>query len=205
MRRNTPRAIYLLCISTITACSPNSVDTLDTVQITTQDAVQLVSTETPGTVVRQFLSWYERNHERLASLPLVPASLDEDTTNIYSVDFGTADQYFASLRSSGFISEEYIKSERHYFQKADSLLHSESQTDGPPVGFDYNRIVFSQDAEADLPLLIRATPVVTTNTNEARVFFQQLPTDDREGPELEFKLAKHNGKWLIDNIEPIFP
>ena len=162
----------------------------------------------PEVVVQQFLTWFSPNQERLNSLPIVPAWLvdDGDTTDIYSIDFQVAEQYLEAFRSSGFFSKGYVETERKHFHQADSTMKQVRQWAGPPEGLNYDRVVFSQDPQADLEKLRRTKPTVTINGDTAHVLFTQLPKpeDLREGVDLKFLLLRQQGKWLIENIRPVF-
>ncbi|MBF9237356.1 hypothetical protein I2I05_08090 [Hymenobacter sp. BT683] len=162
----------------------------------------------PDAVVQHFLTWYSGQKEALGSMPLVPAWLsdDGDTTDVYKVDFKVAEEYLQPFKSSGFLSVNYVANEREEIRKADSVMQALRQWAGPPQGLNYDRVVFSQDPDADLEKLRRTKPAVTINGDTALVFFAQLPKpeDLREGANLEFRLVRQQDKWLVDNIRPVF-
>jgi len=166
------------------------------------------SSLSPEAVVRQFLTWYRPKRESFGNLPIVPAWLtdDGDTTDIYKVDFKVAEQYLDAIRLSGFVSEKYLADERTQLQRADSTMRAERQSAGPPQGLEYNRIVFSQNPDADLEKLLRTKPAVTISGDKARVYFPQLPKSEdlRDGADLEFLLVPQQGKWVVDNIRSVF-
>jgi hypothetical protein len=201
--------LFLLCLCTGLSASSCSSDSTKSAPPASVESTQAVAPLKPEAVVQQFLRWYSNpRQEALNSLPLVPASLtdDGDTTDIYKVDFKAAEQYISPFRASGFVSDNYLANELSVIQAADSLMQAERQWAGPPLGLNYDRVVFSQDPQADLEKLIRTKPTVTIRKDTARVFFAQLPKpeDMREGADLEFLLVWQQSKWLIERIRPIF-
>ena len=139
---------------------------------------------------------------------MVPAWLIDngDTTDVYKIDFKVAEQYLGAFRSSGFVSEKYLSNEMGSIQKADSAMQADRQSVGPPQGINYDRVTFSQDPDADLEKLLRTEPTVKINGGTAQVYFAQLSKSEdlREGADLEITLAQQQGKWLIENIRPVF-
>ena len=189
-----------------TACSSEAAK--KNVRIPAVQSIQTAAFSRPETTVEQFLTWYAPKRESLGSLPMVPAWLsdDGDTTDIYKVDFKVVGQYLGVFRASGFVSENYLFNEQREFQKADSVMRANRQFGGPAEGLNYDRVVFSQDPDADLAKLLRTKPLVATRGDTSRVLFSQLPKpeDLREGADLEFLLIKQQDKWVIEGIRPVF-
>ena len=189
-----------------TACSSEAAK--KNVRIPAGQSIQTAAFSRPETTVEQFLTWYAPKRESLGRLPMVPAWLsdDGDTTDIYKVDFKVVGQYLGVFRASGFVSENYLFNEQKEFQKADSVMRANRQFGGPAEGLNYDRVVFSQDPDADLAKLLRTKPLVATRGDTSRVLFSQLPKpeDLREGADLEFLLIKQQDKWVIEGIRPVF-
>ena len=189
-----------------TACSSDAAK--KNVRIRAVQSIQTAAFSRPETTVEQFLTWYAPKRESLGSLPMVPAWLsdDGDTTDTYKVDFKVVGQYLGVFKASGFVSENYLFNEQKGFQRADSVMRANRQFGGPAEGLNYDRVVFSQDPDADLAKLLRTKPLVATRGDTSRVFFSQLPKpeDLREGADLEFLLIKQQDKWVIEGIRPVF-
>ncbi|UOR06169.1 hypothetical protein MUN82_03505 [Hymenobacter aerilatus] len=159
---------------------------------------------TPVAVVQQFLRWYAPQADELNQLPLVPAAYSEDSTDIYAVDLEAVDSYLTTLRSSGYVSAAYAAARRAEYQQWADTLRLHPQYDGPPAGFDYDPIIFSQDAE-ELTELLRATPHLQHHTTDsAQVVLPQPSHAQMPRTGLAFGLSRHTGHWQIDKIWPVF-
>ncbi|MBO2008884.1 hypothetical protein [Hymenobacter negativus] len=198
--------VSILIVVGVSSCS-SDVAKKDVQQPSSQPR-RTTTAASPLATVQQFLAWYRPTQDSLGSLPIVPAWLtdDGDTSDIYKVDFRVAELYLNVFRASGFVSEGYLVNERRAIQKADSTMQADRQSSGPPQGLNYDQVVFSQDPASDLEKLLRTTPTTTVRGDTARVYFSQLPepADLREGVDLEFLLIRPQGKWVIENIRPVF-
>jgi hypothetical protein len=97
--------------------------------------------------VRKFLKWYKEQYTEISSIQLVLLSGNNDSAR-YKVNFNNAKKYIDLLRSSGFFSNEFLKDKIKYFQKCDKILKIKRQNDGPPVGFEADLILFTQEPES---------------------------------------------------------
>jgi hypothetical protein len=195
-------------ITAATSCSPDSDTTKKDAPESAPRQLPAVAGPSPEIVVHQFLTWYETKRGLLSSLPVVPASLtgDDDTTDVYKVDFRVAKQFLTILESSNSLSKQYLANQYKFIQQADSVMQAARQLIGPPEDLNYDRVTFSQDPDADLKKLLRTKPLVTIKGDTAQVYFPQSlkPEDAREGLELEFLLVQQEGRWVIDSIRPDF-
>ncbi|MBC6612852.1 hypothetical protein H8B15_18150 [Hymenobacter sp. BT507] len=158
----------------------------------------------PVATVRQFLRWYALRVDDLNQLPLVPAAYSEDSTDVYTVDYKAVDTYLATLRSSGYVSAAYTAARRAEYQQWADTLRLHPQYDGPPAGFDYDPVIFSQDSE-ELTELLRVTPLLQYQTaDSARVVLPQPSYAQTPRTGLAFGLSRHGRRWLIDMIWPVF-
>lgn len=162
------------------------------------------SAAAPVDVVQQFLRWYAPRADKLNQLPLVPAAYSEDSTDVYAVDFKAADSYLTTLRGSGYVSTAYVAARRAGFQQWADTLRLHPQYDGPPPGFDHDPIIFSQDSDELLELL-RATPRLLRQTaDSAQVVLPQQNYAQTPRTGLAFDLSRHDMRWQIDKIRPVF-
>ena len=73
----------------------------------------------------------------------------------------------------------------------------------PPQGLDYDRVLYTQDAQAQVLLLLRSRPArVVVSQDSAQVGYRWQENELSEGPDLLFSLVQHNGRWLIQAIRP---
>lgn len=99
--------------------------------------------------IKGFLEWYKTNFDRMTSLQNSVVSLDSNSTQ-YRVNFANAEKYLAALRSSRFFSDKFLQDKLQYFKDADKNLVKGKQNDGPPEGFDYDLLLYTQEPEAVL-------------------------------------------------------
>ena len=161
-------------------------------------------TGSPLATVKAFMDWYARYQDQLNSLPFVPAANDEDTTNYYTVDFRAVERYVALLHQSGQIAPAYLEDHRRYFRQCQDSLLAHPQTQVPPQGLDFDRVLYTQDAEAQTQLVLRSRPVsVVTGRDSARIVYRWQERNLSEGPDLAFSLLKEQGHWKIQAIRPL--
>lgn len=101
--------------------------------------------------IKGFLKWYKTNYERVGKLQNETVALvGKGTASQYRVNFKNVEKYISALRSSGYFSEIFFQYKRQYFKKADEKLLKTKQNDGPPEGFEYDFILFTQEPETIL-------------------------------------------------------
>jgi hypothetical protein len=150
----------------------------------------------PFNTVVTFLKWYKRNHDEINKFELVDnAGADHDAAKSYSVNKGQTGMYLQKMKSSGFVSDLYIQEWEKYFGKCAKNLRNNPQKDGPPAGFEYDFVLFTQEIDEamdaiDNPQLIQINTLQNKSTVKVNVSVQ-----------LTFHLSKSTDKWLIDRIE----
>lgn len=144
-------------------------------------------------VINDFLKWYGNQYLNIYKLKLI----NKDSSGNYSVDLKQCEQYLQILKSSGFISDEYIRLWRQYFESKANSFRINIQNEGPPEGFDYDFILHTQEVE---DILVNSTKFkhifIESKFNESVV---EVHTHRKEIT-YEFELRLVNGKWLIDYI-----
>ena len=146
-----------------------------------------------------FLTWYKLHMMDLNAYKLVTNNGNEtpEPGKPYSVDFAETEKYINALLASGFVSNKYAANRRTYFNKCDEALKVEQQYDGPPMGFDADLIMLSQDFELDFldQVKINSHPGGTDNAH----IILEFPY----GLKLAYAMSIENGKWLIDDIQNV--
>ena len=160
--------------------------------------------QSPAATVRAFLTWYLHHQSPLNSLPVVPARLDEDTTQVYAVDFHAVEDYVRLLQSSGTVSPVYLQAHRRYFQQCADSLRAHPQTDGFVTGLDYDHILYTQAGDIQTQLVLHSQPTrVTVGVDTAQVVYRFTEQQMSEGPNLAFGLAVEQGRWMITAVRPL--
>ena len=149
------------------------------------------SQDEPLQCVKDFLTWYELNYQKANSFGLVNQG---DSTVFYSVNFEETEKFLAYLKSSGFVSETWLRNFREQFKKAEQNFKDEPINEGPPPGFDYDIVLLTQ--EPDMVFGKKNDPLIISS--EVRGENAVLKLD--LGMKLQFSLTKEDGKWKIDRI-----
>lgn len=145
--------------------------------------------------VISFLKWYKMNYKEVNKFELVNnATLEDyDSTKYYSVNRDQTEAYLEKIKSSGFVSENYIIEWRKYFEICDSDFKKNPQNDGPPEGFDCDFILRTHDIEEAF-IAIDKPRIIYSKISENKAV---LKIDIIQST-LNFHLSKTNGIWLID-------
>lgn len=151
----------------------------------------------PANTITGFLKWYKVNMDRLGKIPMVNNSFSEDSTKLYSVNFEATEKYLAELKKSGFISDAYVTSSRDYFKKCDEHFSETHQYNGPPDGFDFDLIMWSQEYDYELANIDK-TKVISQSIHDNHA---TVKLEFPGGARLIYELSGKEDKWLIDKIE----
>ncbi len=190
--------IYLLTVLTLMfSCKQQDKKTKNEVEKNTiSDSTTKRDTlnQEPYNRVISFLKWYKKNYEEVNKFGLVNnATLEDyDSTKYYSVNQEQTEAYLEKIKSSGFVSENYINEWRKYFKICDNDFKKNPQNDGPPEGFDYDFILQTQEIDETLNAIEKPKMIYSKiSKNKATVEIDIMMI-------LTFDLSKINGIWLID-------
>ncbi len=113
-----------------------------------------------------------------------------------ALDLPKLDQFYANLRASGFISDEFIDNDRAVLKKCETLWQNEELGDVPSC-LDADRFFCAQDW--DLEFWTKA-PIAADGLDTDRSTATMSGTEGESAREQKFELKKENGKWLITRI-----
>lgn len=144
-------------------------------------------------VVQAFLNWYKDNYTLQYRYNMIVT----DTSGNYQVDKTACSQYLDVLKSSGFISDEYLKLWNRYFDDQAEKFKINPQIEGPPEGFDFDLVLSSQEPEEVFKILEKLkfyTQKKSQNKSEIIV--------DTGWPDhlYLFELGRIKDRWFIDYI-----
>ena len=152
-------------------------------------------TKEPVKTVVDFLKWYRENYEKISKIQMVNIPPLEDLDSVYTVNFEEIEEYLTFLKTSGFVSDKYLQQWRDFLVKAGKKLEQDKVNDGPPEGFDFDFVLWTQEIRETLEAIKNPKLISSKSTqNKAVVRIYILMR-------LEFKLSKQNDKWLIDDIQ----
>ncbi|MEP7264045.1 MAG: hypothetical protein ABI772_06095 [Bacteroidota bacterium] len=185
MRNNLLSVISILLL--ITACSSKEIKQEQSI------------TDQPAKTVVDFIKWYSNNMSRLNKIEIVNNSFDSifDSTGLYSINFTNGELFLAELKKSGFISDAYVEFMRNYFKDCEKNFVENPQFDGPPEGFDFDLVLWSQEYDEDLKHIDKSTVGESSISSKKANIQIKFPS----GSSLKYDLSLYNDKWMIDKID----
>ncbi len=156
------------------------------------------SEEEPAKTVIEFVKWYRDNMSSLNNIELINNAYSDapDSTKLYSVNFKNVDRYLKEIKKCGYVSDKYINQLLTYFKTGDKYLLENPEYEGPPEGFNFDLVLWSQDYQEDLDNIDNTKFSLLANGENRK----EIEAKFFGGSTLQFKLSKHNNKWLIDEI-----
>lgn len=201
-------ALFAACLLIFCSCgSPSATESPEVSSAIASDEVQpepekeepvvveLNFSKEPAKTVLAFLKWYRKNYNTVNRIELVDQKITR-AHPAYTVNTKGTDAYLALLGKSGYLSNIYLNGWRNYFRERDAWHYSNKQTEGPPRGFEYDFVLWTQEIDDALEAIAKAQVIE----------IQQLAADRMKVSvdiymRLRFTLSETDGKWLIDDIE----
>ena len=143
--------------------------------------------------VRAFLRWYRDNYKQAKTFRLTYP----DERGTYQVDRNACKNFLAFLKSSSYISDEYIRLWQEYFDGKAEYFKENPQSVGPPEGFEFDLVLISQEPELIFQALENLNFQIIELTEKNAIL--QISGD--WGYEIE--LSKTGDRWLIDYISTL--
>jgi hypothetical protein len=144
----------------------------------------------PLQTVKDFLNWYGVHYKEATSFGFV----NQGNGVNYSVNFTETEKFLSYMKSSGFVSEAYLSNFRKYFKEAEEDFKKDPINEGPPPGFDYDIVLFTQEPE--LVIEKANNPIVILSEVHDDVATLNLNVDMK----LQFMLSRDEKGWKIDQI-----
>jgi hypothetical protein len=144
--------------------------------------------------IHGFYQWYDHN--------IKDRSKDVDFTKVSGkhlvLDFPLLEKYLSNIKSSGFVSDDFLENDRTYYRACEKIWKTEEYEDAPQTGMDADKYFCAQDYELDywVKSPVRVT-IGDTDVATATLYGQYVG----DLKEMNFELKKENGKWLLTNIE----
>ena len=158
----------------------------------------------PETTVINFLNWYKEKEQIIEKIELINNFTGSfDSTKFYSINFDNTNKYLNLFKTSGFVSNTYVKKWQDYFIESDKELKANPQNDGVPDGFEYNFVMCSQDWDDALKQLDKIKIVKREIRNKNAIVIVQFNSEMYSNYQLEYNLTNDNNIWLIDEIKNV--
>ena len=140
--------------------------------------------------VVDFLTWYKNHINGASRIVLV----NQEKGKPYSVNLKNGERYLTYLKSSNFLTAEYLDDWRQFFKERNEGFRLNPQFEGPPTGFDYDLVMLTQDVDMRLASL-RELKIEKVTVSKDRATVKLTLSDV-----YEFKLQRRNNRWLINEI-----
>jgi hypothetical protein len=166
--------------------------------LSTSPALGKTQNQEPTRTVVNFLEWYRVQHGRLNNIPMVNKIGRHNEPINYSINFKQTERYLSELKSSGFISDRYMRRWRAYFKECNKNFKKNPMDDGPPDGLEFDLVMWSNsDYEEELAALDRIEVAEShQDKQDAIVVIKFLG-----GRKLRYTLLKERGSWKIAQIK----
>jgi len=140
--------------------------------------------------VVSFLAWYKNHIQEANRIPLVNQTEGEP----YSVNLENGERYLRYLKSSHLLTDAYLNNWITYFKERQEAFRQSPQSEGPPMGFDFDLVMLTQDVDMQLAEL------ETVKMDEVSVINDEAMLDFTLLDSYKFRLVRQNRRWLINEI-----
>jgi len=156
--------------------------------------------QSPSKVVTGYFKWYAANKIALKSLAdNILDSKANDTTYAYRVNFDAVEKYLTEIKKSGFVSDNYIKSVRGFFNDCAADLKKYPRYEGAYPKLDDDVILQIQEEE-DITAHLNEITILSNSVSGSHAAITVFIKSSRL--KLNFKLAKVGADWMIDSYTP---
>jgi len=141
-----------------------------------------------------FLNWYNTHLHQVSAFLF----LAKDGQGFYVINKKACSNYLAFLKSSNYISQNYIDAWQVFFDDKSTLLKEQKMKDDIPEDFDMDFILMTQEPEIVLNNIHKLKFKVVTMNSKTALIDVKLPGDST----VEYKFEMINGKagWQIEYI-----
>ena len=179
--------LFIACL----ACKPDAVSEKGGNQeVEANPIVTMSDTFAMKQAVLGFLSWYKNNYSEANSFGLTY----QDKQGNFHVSTVNCEKYLQFLKSSGYISDNYVQAWQKYFNDRAIYMDENLQSEGPPEGFEFDLVLITQEPELMLNEIDKLQFAVSENDGKKAI----LQVAGQFG--YDFEMVKENGKWTIEYI-----
>ncbi|MCX6312001.1 MAG: hypothetical protein NT084_10255 [Bacteroidetes bacterium] len=193
---------FTLFLSVIfTSCNQNKIadqktDAVKSDSIPKKDSVitPQIQNRTADQTVKDFLCWYNDNYEKVNKIEMIKNNPPtEDTTKYYAVNFAGTEQWLKLFQESGFVSDVFLTHWRNYFKECEKAFQKDHESDGPPMGFEYDFIFQSQEQTPNNSEIQQAAFTQNSNGDKTTIVLN-FP---KYGSYTKILVKSADGKWLL--------
>lgn len=141
--------------------------------------------------IKSFLNWYKSKIDEIYDIKLLMI-IKKDSDSIYRINLKSVDRFIANLKSSNYLTDNYLNIIREHFIQIDNKLVQKRQKDGLIEGLTQDLLLYSQEPKEYLNNISKLSfNIIQINDNLAVVNVKYF------GIEVLFKL---NSEYLIECI-----
>lgn len=144
-------------------------------------------------VIHGFYQWYDQSISNRAN----DINFTKTVKKHYALDLPLLEKYLAHIKSSGFVSSEFLDNEMAFYKSCEKLWLKE-EAEGPPIGMDADKYFCAQDWDINF---WTKSPVRIKSIGNDKVAATLYGSMSGSPLEHNFELKKENGKWLLSKIE----
>ena len=195
--------LFATVIGSISCKDKKSADNKETAEQKTTEVVQDTAKDSAEirTVIIDFYNWYNKNYAKLQEYHLYSGIKKKDAPP-YKINWDEVAKYQDYIRTSvPQLGEEFLKNQKHFFEKCDSAFKVDVK-DEIPYGFDYDWYTNSQEETQYLVDEInQSLPWVITWSGDHASVDVKTAYDNNGKKTTETAITiimkKENGKWKI--------
>ncbi len=165
---------------------PTSLKNQSTLKVES-DSVKMIK------VIKGFLKFYKKHYKKANNFDF---TITDDKGN-YKVNLADCRKYLEYLKSSKYISENYVKEWMKYFEERSNHFKENHQNEGPPEGFDYDLLLNSQEPELIFNYINELKFKIKETSKEKSTIIMTGAWS------YTVTMSNLNEKWKIDALAPI--
>lgn len=143
--------------------------------------------------IHSFYQWYDKYvQDSTKNVDFIKV-----VNNHYALDMPLLEKYLTSIKSSGFVSAEFLNNDMDFYKTCEKMWLKE-EADGPAIGMDANKYFCAQDWDINF---WTKSPVRITSIGNDKASATLYGTYGESPKEQNFELKKENGQWLLTKIE----
>lgn len=144
-------------------------------------------------VIKGFLKFYKKHYKKANNFDFTIT----DANGNYQVNLVDCRKYLDYLKSSKYISENYVTEWMKYFEERANHFKENHQNEGPPDGFDFDLVLNSQEPE-----------LILNYIKELKFDIKEISAEKSTivmigAWSYTVTMSNINGKWKIDALVTI--
>ncbi|MBK9457992.1 MAG: copper resistance protein NlpE N-terminal domain-containing protein [Sphingobacteriales bacterium] len=182
------KKLIFICFSILVlfSCQQETKKTPETTAVAT-DSSAIANT------IHGFYQWYDKYvQDSTQNVDFIKV-----VGNHYALDVPLLEKYLASIKSSGFVSADFLDNDMVFYKACEKMWLKE-EADGPAIGMDGDKYFCAQDWDINF---WTKSPIRINSIGNDKASATLYGTHGESPKEQNFELKKENGQWLLTKIE----